>query len=74
MTLSKIVSLASIAFGVLGTVALFKGSFAYERPFTYDEDWDAMFARNRRRRSKQMIGLALLATSFVLQGVAQFAD
>ena len=30
MMLSKVLSLASIAFGVLGTFALFKGSFAYE--------------------------------------------
>jgi hypothetical protein len=72
MTLSKMVNLASAVLGLLGAAALYKGSFAFERPAAYDEDWDAMCARNRRRLWLQRLGLTLIMASFFLQGAAQF--
>jgi hypothetical protein len=79
MTLIKAINLASAVLGMLGTIALYKGSFAFEPGggFYDDEDYSinkAICARNRRRQLKQRIGLALIGGAFALQVAAQFAD
>ena len=74
MTLIKAINLASAVLGMLGTIALYKGSFAYEQGFFYDMDLKAMNVRNRRRQLKQRVGVALIGVAFALQVVVQFAD
>lgn len=79
MTLSSMLSLVSSAFGVLGTLMLFKGSYALE-PFqgaTFGSD--AVNARNAEIRAKnkkriqlQKVGLSFILIGFFLSGVAQF--
>jgi hypothetical protein len=79
MTLIKAINLASAALGMLGTIALYKGSFAFEPGGFFYDDVDhsmnkAICARNRRRQLKQRVGVALIGAAFALQVVAQFAD
>jgi hypothetical protein len=76
MTPSKIVSIVSALFGAIGTVLLFKGSYAFETPTSWmsDEIEKAMQKRNAQRRLLQTLGLSSLLISFVLAGIAQFLD
>ncbi len=75
-TPGKIVNLAAAASGALGTVLLFRGSFAYEAPAYYMNKklMEDMRDRNSRRMVLQRNGLRLLMLSFTLAGIAQFLD
>lgn len=72
MTAPQLASWASVVTGFLGTVPLFKGSFAYESlpQYTSTEGVKALARKNKRRRLFQRLGLALLSASFAAQGVA----
>jgi len=76
MTLSNMINLISAAFGLLGAIALYKGSFAYEQGGFYDDEnfsiTKAMNIRNRRRQWQQRMGLALIAFGLSLQAAVQF--
>jgi hypothetical protein len=78
VTIIKIMNLASAACGVLGALALYNGSFAYEHPgFLADAQnkmINEMWGRNRRRQRWQRFGLGLITISFLLQGVATTLD
>lgn len=79
MTPAQIAGLASAIFGAIGTVILFRASYALQPfaggPFGSDqmtrgnEDIKVM---NARRVRFQRIGLAFLCGSFFIQGAAVF--
>lgn len=75
-TLGRMISLVSAVFGILGTLLLFKGSFAFESPSVYmsSQMVDEMNARNIRRLLLQRLGLMGLVVSFLLAAIAQFFD
>jgi hypothetical protein len=70
----QILNFVSAVSGMIGTLILFKGSFAFESfPFYGDNEMiDAMAKRNRRRSLMQRIGLLFILVSFMLQGISQF--
>jgi hypothetical protein len=78
LSCSQTSTLAAAVFGVAGTLFLFVGSYAPERPIntTFAEAFLAekaiADAHNRRRMFLQLVGVALLMVSFVLQGVSVF--
>lgn len=76
MTGAACAALISAVIGAAGTAALFKGSFALEPlpgatwggPILDAYNLDVI-AKNKRRMIWQRSGLALLLTSFLMQGV-----
>jgi hypothetical protein len=76
MTFPALLGLVSSAFGVLGTLMLFKGSYALEPfqgfSFGTDERTAKIQARNKQRIRLQRVGLSFILIGFLLSGVAQF--
>ena len=79
MTKGHWISLASAALGALGTVILFRSSYAMEpmegAPFNSDPLMASnaeVKRRNRRRHRWQLAAIALLCLSFIAQGIAVF--
>jgi hypothetical protein len=72
MTREHALGLVSAVFGALGTISLFKGSFAFEQPMALSNKLDRQerHIRNVRCLVFQRIGLGFLLLSFVLQAVA----
>lgn len=79
MTTAESLALLSALLGTAGTGVLFKGSFAFQplEGATWggpevDEANVRIKGANARRRLWQPVGLALLLSSFLVQGVAAF--
>lgn len=74
MSASGLINLIAALFGVLGTILLFKGSFAFESIGSYANPViiAQMNSRNRRRDLLQRLGLFSLLIGFSLQAVSQF--
>jgi hypothetical protein len=78
LTADRWLNVAAAILGSLGAIILFKWSFAFESLPFYDDRAGTISKgfglRNRRRQAMQRVGLALILASFVVQGIAQFAD
>lgn len=70
-----LLNLLSATFGLIGTLLLYKGSYALEQFSEYmsEEQVQQRAAQNDKRIRIQRAGLALLTCSFALQFAAQFA-
>lgn len=75
-TAGKTINLIAAACGSLGTLFLYRGSFAFQQlgAWTYEQFVDDMHRRNRRRKIFQRVGLGLIFAGFALGGVAQFFE
>ena len=73
-TTGRIIQLAAAICGVIGTLLLYFGSFAYEAPAAWVDDAfiHATVKRNRRRQRLQRTGLSFLLVSFLLGGLGLF--
>lgn len=76
LTPGKALNIFAAMLVAVGTVLLFRGSFAYESFGMYHsrETIAAMSARNSRRRLLQRLGLSCLLGGVALQAVTQFVD
>jgi hypothetical protein len=76
LTIGKTIALASAVAGAIGTLLIYRGSFAFESPgfIVDDELMKKINARNRRRHILQRLGLGLLMISFVLAGISVVLD
>ena len=63
---------ASCIVGMLGTISLYLGSYAYEAVMVFMSEKEAKIidARNRKRRILQRLGIGLLFVSYLLTFLA----
>lgn len=74
MTAAKAIYLMSAGLGMLGALALYQGSSAYEQVGAYldTRTLRRITSRIKRRRIAQRFGLGLITASFFFLGAAQF--
>lgn len=76
LTIGRVISLVAAVAGAIGTLLLYKGSFAFVQLGGWADDKlvAETIERNRKLQLRQRLGLTFILAGFILGGVAQFFD